>query len=161
MVQNIRLGHVLVDRGSSINLLFANALDALQILRSSLRSSPPFFRITLGSSAKPLGKIELPVTFSSLDNFITKRVLFDVADFGATYNTILGRLAMAQFMANAHYAYQAIKIPRPTGVITIVGNAKMVLHCDKMSLDMVELTPGSQLMIAQSMSSTAQMIGPS
>ena len=88
-VQNIRLVQVLIDRGSSINLLFADALDALQILRSSLRPCPHFFGITLGSSAKPLGQIELPVTFSSPNNFRTERVLFDVADFGTAYNVIL------------------------------------------------------------------------
>ena len=72
-VQNFRLAHVLVDKGSSINLLFVDTLDALQILRSTLKPSPPFFEITLGSSAKPLGKIELPITFSSLSNFRTEK----------------------------------------------------------------------------------------
>ncbi|XP_062182140.1 uncharacterized protein LOC133886454 [Phragmites australis] len=144
MVHNIRLGRVLVDGGSLINLLFTDALDALQILRSSLKQSPPFFGITSGSSDKPLGQIKLPVTFSSPENFRTERVLFDVADFGTTYNVILGRPVMAQFMAVAHYVYQTIKITRPTGAITIAGNAKMALHCDKRSLDMAELTPRSQ-----------------
>ncbi|XP_062191230.1 uncharacterized protein LOC133895036 [Phragmites australis] len=143
MVQNILLGHVLVNRGSLINLLFADTLDTLQILRSSLKSSSPFFSITPGSSAKPLGQIELPATFGSPDNFRTERVLFDVADFGTAYNTILERPAMAQFMALAYYAYQLIKIPGPAGAITIADNTKIVLHCDKRSLDMVELTPGS------------------
>ena len=93
-VQNIRLGRVLVDSGSSINLLFADALNTLQIPRSSLKPFPPFFRITPGSSVKPLGQIELPITFSLLDNFWTERVLFDVADFETAYNTILGRPTM-------------------------------------------------------------------
>ncbi|XP_062197370.1 uncharacterized protein LOC133900285 [Phragmites australis] len=127
-----------------MNLLFTDALDAVQIPRSSLKPSPPFFGITPGSSAKPLGQIELPITFGSLDNFRTERVLFDVADFGTAYNAILERLAITKFMANSHYTYQAIKIPGPTGVITVVGNAKTALHCDKRSLDMVKLTPGSQ-----------------
>ncbi|XP_062224995.1 uncharacterized protein LOC133923737 [Phragmites australis] len=71
-------------------------------------------------------------------------VLFDVADFGTAYNVILRRQAMAQFMAIAHYAYQVIKLPRPAGAITVVGNAKTAMRCEKRSLDMVELTPGSQ-----------------
>ncbi|XP_062181176.1 uncharacterized protein LOC133885468 [Phragmites australis] len=149
MVQNIQLGQVLIDGGCSINLLFADALDALQILRSLLRPSPPFFGITLGSSAKPLGKIELLVTFASLDNFRIGRVLFDVANFGTAYNAILGRPAMAQFMAIAHYAYQAIKISGPTGAISIVRNATTALYCDKRSLSMVKLTPKSQPMTAE------------
>ncbi|XP_062195343.1 uncharacterized protein LOC133898688 [Phragmites australis] len=137
------MGRVLVDGGSSINLLFTDALDALQIRRSALKPYPTFFRITPGSSAKPLGQIELPVTFGLPNNFRTERVLFDVADFGTAYNAILGRPALAQFMGVAHYAYQAIKIPGPKGAITILGNQKTALHCDKRSLDMVELTFGS------------------
>ncbi|XP_062208936.1 uncharacterized protein LOC133910617 [Phragmites australis] len=89
-------------------------------------------------------------TFSGLmEHFVgceerTERVLFDVADFGTAYNTILGRPTMAQFMAVVHYAYRAIKIPGPIGSITVVGNAKTARHCDKRSLDMVELTLKSQ-----------------
>ncbi|XP_062200824.1 uncharacterized protein LOC133903453 [Phragmites australis] len=143
MVQNIRLGRVLVNGGSSINLLFADTLDALQILRSSLRPTPPFFGITSGSSTKPLKQIELPVTFGSPDNFRTERVLFDMADFETTYNTILGRPVMAKFMGITHYTYQAIKITGPIGDITVASNAKIALHCDKRSLNMVGLTPGS------------------
>ena len=94
-VRNIHLGPVFIDCRSSINLLFADALDALQILRSSLRPSPTFSRITLGSLAKPLEQIELPVTFGSPNNFKTERVLFDVVDFETAYNAILGRPAMA------------------------------------------------------------------
>ena len=48
---------------------------------------------------------------------------------------------MAQFMIVAHYAYEVIKIPGLTKAITIFDNAKTALHCDKRSLDMVELTP--------------------
>ncbi|XP_062208947.1 uncharacterized protein LOC133910640 [Phragmites australis] len=142
-MQNIRLGRVLIDGRSSINLLFTDALDALQILRSSLRPSPPFFRITLGTSAKPLGQIELPITFGKLDNFRTEIVLFDVANFGIAHNAILFRPVMAQFMDITHYAYQVIKVPVPTGAITTTSSAKTTLHCDKVSLDMVKLTPGS------------------
>ncbi|XP_062230404.1 uncharacterized protein LOC133928174 [Phragmites australis] len=138
------MGCVLVDGGSSINLLFADPLDTLQVLRNLLKLSPPFFEITPDSSAKSLGYIEMPVTFGLLSNFRTERVLFDVVDFGTVYNAILGRPAMAQFMVVAHYAYQAIKIPGPKGAIAILGNKKTALHYDKKSLDMVELTLGSQ-----------------
>ncbi|XP_062182078.1 uncharacterized protein LOC133886369 [Phragmites australis] len=143
-VQSIRLGYVLVNGGSSINLLFADTLDALHILRNVLKPSPPLFGITPGSSANPLGQIELLVTFGSPSNFRTERILFDVADFGTAYNAILGLLTMVQFMVVAHYTYQAIKKSGSTGAITAFGNAKMALHYDKRSLDMVELTPKLQ-----------------
>ena len=44
-------------------------------------------------------------------------------------------------MAGSHYAYQVLKMPGPKGTITIQGNAKLAVQCDKRSLDMVEHTP--------------------
>ncbi|XP_062195282.1 uncharacterized protein LOC133898600 [Phragmites australis] len=136
--------HILVDGGSSINLLFVEPLDGLQILRSELKPSPSFFGNTIDSSAKPSRQIKLPITFGLPNNFETEKVLFDVADFETTYNAVLGRSTMTQFMVIAYYAYQAIKIPGPKGAITILGNPKMALHCNKRSLGMVELTSRSQ-----------------
>ncbi len=43
-------------------------------------------------------------------------------------------------MAASHYAYQVLKMPGPKGTITIQGNAKLAVQCDKRSLDMVEHT---------------------
>ncbi len=44
-------------------------------------------------------------------------------------------------MATSHYAYQVLKMPGPKGTITIQGNAKLAVQCDKWSLDMVEHAP--------------------
>ncbi len=46
-----------------------------------------------------------------------------------------------KFMAASHYAYQVLKMPGSKGTITIQGNAKLAVQCDKRSLDMVEQTP--------------------
>nr|ABF96496.1 retrotransposon protein, putative, unclassified [Oryza sativa Japonica Group] len=69
------------------------------------------------------------------------KIMFDVAEFDTTYNAIIGRTALAKFMAASHYTYQVLKMPRPKGTITIQGNAKLAVQCDKRSLDMVEHTP--------------------
>ena len=55
-------------------------------------------------------------------NFRTKRVTFDVADFPLPYNGILGRPALAKFMAASHYAYNMLKMPGPISVISVPGN---------------------------------------
>ncbi|XP_052138265.1 uncharacterized protein LOC127756918 [Oryza glaberrima] len=101
----------------------------------------PFHGITPESSSKPLGKITLPVTFGHAENFRTEQITFDVAEFDTAYNAIIGRTALAKFMAASHYAYQVLKMPGPKGTITIQGNAKLAVQCDKRSLDMVENTP--------------------
>ncbi len=64
-IRDIKVARVLIDGGSSINLLFASTLDAMGIPRSELTpTDQPFHGITPESPSKPLGKITLPVTFS-------------------------------------------------------------------------------------------------
>jgi hypothetical protein len=39
--------------------------------------------------------------------------VFDVVDLPLPYNGILGRPALAKFMAASHYAYNTLKMPVP------------------------------------------------
>ena len=90
-----------------------------------LKPSLPFYGVTPGHTL-PLGKVELPVTFRSRDNFRTENVVFDVAEVPLPYNTILGRSALARFMVVTHYAYLTVKMPGPAGPISVpaeIGNA--------------------------------------
>src|SRR5512143_2183678 len=106
----------------------------------------PFHGITPQSSSKPMGKITLPMTFGQANNFRMEQITFDVTEFDTAYNAIIGRTALAKFMAASHYAYQVLKMPGPKGTITIQGNAKLAVQCDKRSLDMVEQTPSPPAM---------------
>nr|AAL91597.1 Putative gag-pol precursor [Oryza sativa Japonica Group]AAP51761.1 retrotransposon protein, putative, Ty3-gypsy subclass [Oryza sativa Japonica Group] len=108
-IRNIKVARVLIDGGSSINLLFASALDAMGIPRSELTpTDQPFHGITPQSSSKPLGKITSPVTFGQANNFRTEQITFDVVEFDTAYNAIIGRTALAKFMVASHYAYQVL-----------------------------------------------------
>ena len=71
----------------------------------------------------------MPVTFGSKVNFRTERVTFDIADIPLPYNGILGRPALAKFMAASHYAYNMLKMPGPTSVISVHGDKKDALIC--------------------------------
>jgi hypothetical protein len=86
--------------------------------------------------AQPLGKIELPVTFGTADNFRTEKILFDVADTNLPYNGILGRPALAQFMVASHYAYLVAKIPGPNGPITVKADVKAAVLCAERANEM-------------------------
>ena len=69
--------------------------------------------------SQPKGKVTLPVTFGGELNYRTERIVFDVADIPLPYNGILGRPALAKFMAASHYAYNTLKMPRPMTIITV------------------------------------------
>ena len=50
-------------------------------------------------------------------------------DLDSPYHALLGRPALAKFMASDHVAYLKLKMPGPSGVITISGNYKRSMDC--------------------------------
>ena len=62
-------------------------------------------------------------------NYRTKRIVFDVAEIPLPYNGILGRPALAKFMAASHYAYNTLKMPGPMTIITVPCDKKDALIC--------------------------------
>jgi hypothetical protein len=76
--------------------------------------------------------VVLPVTFGETrENYHTKYIKFKVADFEISYHAILGRPAIAKFMAVPHYTYLVLKMPSPAGVLSLQGDLKISFDCDK------------------------------
>ena len=71
----------------------------------------------------------LLATFGGELNFRTEKVVFDVAKIPLPYNGILGRPALAKFMAASHYAYNVLKMPGPMSIITVHSDKKDALIC--------------------------------
>jgi hypothetical protein len=83
----------------------------------------------------PRGCISLPVTFETVENIHMKSVLFDVAEVSLPFNTILGRPAMYQFMAVAHYRYLVLKMSSPNGVLKIQGDRDTGVFCTREAVE--------------------------
>jgi hypothetical protein len=63
IVKDVKLNRVLVDGGSSLNLLFLKTFDQMGFSRSFLHTSrAPFHGIVPGAAVTPIGQISLPVT---------------------------------------------------------------------------------------------------
>jgi hypothetical protein len=120
-ITNIKLYHVLIDRGVALNLINLTAFKKLQIPIGKLQLSRPFSGVG-PMSVMPSGCISLPVTFGTIENFHTKSIFFDVMEVSLPFNAILGRPALYQFMAVAHYGYLVLKMPSPGGVLKIQGD---------------------------------------
>ena len=125
---NIGVGRVLIVRGAGLNLLSPEVFRQMHVSGRELTSLALFCHVTDGKTI-PLGQIKLSVTFVGWDNFHTESVTFDMAQFDLSYNTILGPPVLAKFMAAVHYAYNTIKNPRPSGVITIKADIYGLVHC--------------------------------
>ena len=97
-----------------------------------------FHGIVPGRKAYPIGKVTLPVTFSTPANFRTERIVFELVPFDSPYHCVLGRQAFAKFMAAPHYAYNAMKLPGPCGVITINGDPDMAAECEAKGAELAD-----------------------
>jgi hypothetical protein len=121
-----------MDAGSGINLIYARTLMAMNISLDWLQPTDcSFHGIVPGSANYPLGRIELDVCFGDSGNFRREKSEFEVMDWPSQYQAILGRPPSARFMAVPHYAYLALKILGPKGVITVKGSFEVLDTCDK------------------------------
>jgi hypothetical protein len=98
-------------------------------------SKAPFYGIVPGNAATPLRSVVLPVTFGTKDNYRTEYIKFEVADFDSSYHAILGRPALAKFMAMPHYVYLLLKMLGKTGVLTLCGDLKKSYDCDQEAIE--------------------------
>jgi hypothetical protein len=121
---------VLIDGGSSINILYHDTMIKLGIEESQLQPTRTVFHgIVPGASCSPIGKVWLDVLFSSSAYFRREPIWFEVVDLASPYHAFLGWPALAKFMAVPHYAYLKMKLSGPKGIITITGNYKKSLEC--------------------------------
>jgi hypothetical protein len=56
-----------------------------------------------------------------------ENIVFDVAEVNLPFNTIIGRPTLYWFMVIAHYGYLVLKMPSPTGVLTVQGDRDAAL----------------------------------
>jgi hypothetical protein len=120
IIGNVRLTKVLMDGGSSLNIIYAETLGLLEIDLSMIRAgAAPFHGIIPGKRAQPLGQLDLSVCFGTPSNFRKETLTFEVVGFRGTYNAVLGRPCYAKFMVVPNYTYLKLKMSGPNGVITV------------------------------------------
>ena len=127
------LTRVLIDGGSGLNLIFMSTISkmGLDISDKLKPSKAPFYGIVPGNASFPVGTVVLPVTFGTPDNYRTELIKFEVADFVSSYHAILGRPALAKFMAVPHIVYLLLKMPEKTGVLTFREDLQRSFKCAK------------------------------
>jgi hypothetical protein len=109
-----RFSHELIDGGSSINLLYRSSMEKLGIPLAQLKPSRlTFHGIVPGHSCTPMGRVQLEVLFGEKGNSCREPIWFEVVDISSPYHALLGRPALAKFMAVPHYADLKMKLPGP------------------------------------------------
>jgi hypothetical protein len=149
VIGNVRLTKVLMDGGSSLNIIYAETLGLLEIDLSTIRAgAAPFHGIIPGKRVHPLGQIDLPVCFGTPSNFRKETLMFEVVGFRGTYHAVLGRPCYAKFMAVPNYTYLKLKMPGPNGVITVGSMYRHAYECDMECVEYTEALAKSEALIA-------------
>jgi hypothetical protein len=83
------LPKTLIDGGSSLNIIFTETLRKMDFDFSKMTAcDEPFYGVVPGKAAYPIGRLCLPVTFGTEENFRTEYLTFEVADFRSLYHVI-------------------------------------------------------------------------
>jgi hypothetical protein len=167
VIGNARFSKVLMDRGSSLNTLYAHTLRLLGIGLDQLRpSTMPFHGVAPGKRVQPLGQIDLPVWFDTPDNLRKETLTFEVVGFKGAYHAILGRPCYAKFMAVPNYTYLEMKMSGPKGVITVGSSIEHAVDCDVECVEHAEalaldeaLMASMEKLVNENLDSTAKHVG--
>ncbi|XP_057246818.1 uncharacterized protein LOC104908818 [Beta vulgaris subsp. vulgaris] len=129
-VSNCLLKRVLMDNGSSANILMRGALEDMGIdERDVIRKSTVLVGFSR-ESKHTMGEVTLP-TFAKGVNMPTK---FYVIDCPSSYNVILGRPWIHSMKVVPSLFHQSLKFPTKWGVQEIKGDRRIAKECYKTSL---------------------------
>ena len=125
IIDGYHLTRVLMDDGSSLNLIYQDTVRRMGIDPSRIsQSNTTFEGVIPGVEAYSRGSVILEVTFGSQGNSRSEELLFIIAPFQSNYHTLLGRTAFARFSALPHNGYLTLKMPGPRGIIIVSGNTE-------------------------------------
>jgi hypothetical protein len=149
IIGNVRLSKVLMDGGSSLNIIYAETQELLGVDRSKVRAgAAPFHGIAPGKRILPLGQIDLPICFGTPSNFQKETLTFEVVGFRGTYHAVLGRPCYAKFMVVPNYTYLKLKMLGPNGIITVGSTYHHAYECDVECVEYAEALAESEALIA-------------
>jgi hypothetical protein len=101
-IQGWTIGKILVDTGSSADIIFSSNFDRMNLDRNLLQPAEIPLIGFKGKRVNALGKILLPVSFGDLTNPRTENITFDVLEMNYPYLAIFGRGFLNKFEAVVH-----------------------------------------------------------
>ncbi|KAI5332082.1 hypothetical protein L3X38_022210 [Prunus dulcis] len=117
-ISNFDVGRILVDTGSSVSMMFADAFNELQVPAHLFdRSITPFVSFS-SDVVQLIGNIHLPISIGSAQQRATVTTLFLIVDYPTTYNVILRRPALSQMNIFISTHMLLLKFPIPYGTGT-------------------------------------------
>ncbi|XP_024025968.1 uncharacterized protein LOC112092910 [Morus notabilis] len=122
MIGNHTVCRILVDNGSSVDLLYSDCLEKMGIQKEQLeKTSRPLYGFT-GDFVIPQGTIRLPITAGEKPRQATTMANFMVRKGGSQYNAVVGRPTLQALRVITSVYHQKVKFPTPNGMGEMKSN---------------------------------------
>ncbi|XP_024009618.1 uncharacterized protein LOC112084614 [Eutrema salsugineum] len=118
LLDDVEVSRILIDTCSSVNIIFKDALDQLDIPSDKIE---PFIEPLTGFDGErcmTVGTVKILIYLAG----VAKIIQFVILDKSAIYNAILGTPWLHAMKAVASTYHQCLKFPTPDGVYTLRGN---------------------------------------
>ena len=134
VVANKTVHRVLIDNGSSADIIFASAFDKMGIGRERMKPVSTHLRGFSGEKVLPLGSIQLVLTLGDPLCQATTTARFLVVDAPSAYNMLLGRPSLNAIKAIPSAYHMMIKFPTVSGVGMVQGDQRVARECYSASM---------------------------
>ena len=134
VVANKTIHWVLINNGSSADIIFASAYDKMGIGKEKLEPVNTYLRGFSGEKVLPMGSIQLMLTLGDPPCQATTTARFLVVDAPSAYNMLLGRPSLNAIKAIPSAYYMMIKFPTISGVGMVRGDQRVARECYSTSM---------------------------
>jgi hypothetical protein len=143
IVDGAFLPKTLIDGGSSLNIIFIETLRKMDFNFNKMTTcDEPFYGVVPEKAAYPIGRVCLPITFDTKENFSTEYPCpphtQTFTDFRSSYHAILGRPMLTKFMAIPHHTYLIMKMPVPNGILSVLCDIMVSYNYESSTVELAK-----------------------
>ncbi|XP_024010481.1 uncharacterized protein LOC112085494 [Eutrema salsugineum] len=151
LLDDVEVSRILIDTGSSVNIIFKDALDQLDIPSDKIE---PFIEPLTGFDGErcmTVGTVKIPIYLAG----VAKIIQFLILDKPVIYNAILSTPWLHAMKAVASTYHQCLKFPTPDDVYTLRGNQAVARSC---YINECKLRSANQACVISSQGPTTELI---